>query len=58
VNAKVATGMPPGTYCDLLTGGLAGGSCAGTSIVVDSTGAVQLGLQPNTAVAVDAATKM
>ena len=58
VNATVATGMPPGTYCDLLTGGISGSSCAGTSVVVDSTGSVQLNLQPNTAIAIDAATRM
>src|SRR6266404_4523524 len=34
--ATVPTGMPPGTYCDLLTGGLVGGACAGTSVVVDA----------------------
>ncbi|MGA2383282.1 MAG: alpha-amylase family protein [Gemmatimonadales bacterium] len=56
--ATVATGMPPGTYCDLLTGGISAGTCVGTSIVVDSTGSVQLNLQPNTAVAIDGATKM
>ena len=44
VTATVATGMPPGTYCDLLTGGLAGGVCAGISVVVDAGGAVQLNL--------------
>ncbi|MEK7667387.1 MAG: alpha amylase C-terminal domain-containing protein, partial [Gemmatimonadota bacterium] len=56
VAATVATGMPPGTYCDLLTGGLAGTACAGTSVVVDATGAVQLRLEANSAVAIDAAT--
>ena len=60
VTATVATGLPPGTYCDLLTGGVVsgGGTCAGTSVVVDSTGAVQLNLQPNTAIAIDGAAKL
>jgi len=58
VAAMVATGMPPGTYCDLLTGGLVGGTCAATSVVVDSTGAVQVRLQPVSAIAIDAANKM
>ena len=53
----VGTGMPPGTYCDLLTGGLAGGVCAGTSVVVDAGGAVQLTLPARTAIAIDAATR-
>jgi len=58
VTATVATGMPPGTYCDLLTGGISAGSCVGASVVVDSTGSVHLSLQPNTAIAIDGATKM
>jgi len=60
VTATVATGMAPGTYCDILTGGRTGGgaSCAGTSVVVDSTGAIQLHLEANSAIAIDAATRM
>ena len=56
--ATVATGMAPGTYCDLLTGGRGAVACAGTSVVVDSTGAVQLRLDANSAVAIDVATRM
>jgi len=58
VTAAVATGMPPGTYCDRLTGGLAGAACAGTTVTVDATGAVQLLLGANSAIAIDAATRM
>jgi alpha-amylase len=58
VTNLVATGLAPGTYCDLLTGGLAGAACAGTSVVVDATGAVQLNLAANTAIAIDTASKM
>lgn len=58
VAATVATGMPPGTYCDVLTGGLSGAACAGTSVVVDATGAVQLTLGTNSAMAIDAATRL
>ena len=57
VSATVATGMAPGIYCDALSGGLAGSTCAGTSVVVDSGGAVQLHLDANSAVAIDAATR-
>ncbi len=49
VAATVATGMPPGTYRDLLTG---------TSVVVDASGAVQLLLQSNSAIAIDAASRL
>ena len=58
VNATVPTGLPAGTYCDLLTGGRTGSSCAGTSLVVDSAGAVALHLVPNSAVAIDAASRL
>src|SRR5262245_37453948 len=42
VQATVSTGLAPGTYCDLLTGGVNGTTCAGASVDVDSAGAVQL----------------
>ena len=58
VAATVATGMPPGTYCEIIGGGRAGTACAGSQVVVDSTGSVQLNLQPNTAIAIDGATKL
>ena len=53
----MTTGLAPGTYCDLLTGGLVAGACAGTSLVVDATGAVQLGLPMRSAIAIDVASK-
>jgi alpha-amylase len=55
--ATVATGLPAGTYCDRLTGGLAVTACAGTAVVVSQGGTVQLNLQPRTAIAIDAATR-
>jgi alpha-amylase len=58
VSATVATGMPPGTYCDVLTGGRSGAACAGTSVVVDVARAVALRLEPNTAIAIDADTRL
>jgi alpha-amylase len=51
--AAIATGLPPGTYCDRLTGGLAGAACAGTAVVVDAAGQVQLNLAPMSAIAID-----
>jgi alpha-amylase len=56
VSATVPTGMRPGTYCDLLTGGRNGTVCAGTPVVVDSIGAVRIQLATNTAIAIDTAT--
>jgi alpha-amylase len=58
VDTTVATGMRPGSYCDILTGGLAGATCAGTTLAVDSGRMVRVHLSPNTAVAIDAATRL
>jgi len=46
LTATIATGMPAGTYTDLLTG---------ATVVVDSTGSVQLSLSAKTALAIDVA---
>ena len=34
ITQAVATTVPDGAYCDLLTGGLVGPGCAGTSVTV------------------------
>jgi len=57
-DTTITTGMRPGTYCDLLTGGLVAAACAGVSVAVDSAGAVHLHLAANSAVAIDVATKL
>ncbi len=57
LDTTIATGMPPGSYCDVLTGGLAGAACVGASVVVDSTGALRLHLGADSALAIDAATR-
>ncbi|MGQ0702209.1 MAG: alpha-amylase [Gemmatimonadales bacterium] len=58
--ATVSTGLSPGTYCDRLTGGLAagGGSCIGTTIMVDPSGGSALSLAPLTAIAIDITTRL
>ena len=58
VTATVPTGLTTGTYCDLLTGGRSGAACVGTTITVDATGAVKLNLVPNSAIAIDGATRL
>ncbi|WP_325309411.1 alpha-amylase family protein [Longimicrobium sp.] len=58
VTATVGTGLPAGTYCDLLAGGRAGGGCAGASVTIDAAGMARLDLAANTAVAVTAAAKI
>ena len=58
VTVDAATALAPGTYCDLLTGGLVGGTCAGTTIVVDASGRVHFDLGADTAVAIHVGTRL
>jgi alpha-amylase len=52
VSVAVITGLPAGTYCDVLSGGSTGAGCAGTSVVVTANGTVQLSLSANSAIAI------
>ncbi len=58
VAVALATGMAPGTYCDVLSGGPAASesACVGASLVVDASGTVELALAANSAVAIHAGT--
>jgi len=58
VTASVTTGLPAGTYCDMLTGGRSGAACAGTRVVVGTGGTVQLDLRASSALAIHAGTKL
>jgi len=52
LSTTVATGLTPGTYCDLITGGVSGNVCAGTTIVVNDAGSIVLDLPARTAIAI------
>jgi alpha-amylase len=52
VNVVTGTGLAPGVYCDIITGGKSGAACVGTSLTVDGAGNVSFSLPANTAVAV------
>jgi alpha-amylase len=58
LTATVETSLPPGTYCDRLTGGLAGGACVGTLVMVDADGMIQLDLPARTSIAIDAGVRL
>ena len=58
VTATIATGLAPGTYCDLLTGGRLAASCAGTSVIVDAAGTVRLTLESSSAIAIHTGTRL
>jgi alpha-amylase len=58
VAPSVTSGLAPGVYCDLLTGGRGPTSCIGTVLVVDASGTIQVQLKPTSAVAIDVATRL
>jgi alpha-amylase len=51
VTATLTTGLAPGTYCDILGGGLVAGACAGTGVTVGAGGAASITLPARSAVA-------
>lgn len=54
VAATVPSGLPPGTYCDVLAGGRVGTACAGAAVTVGPDGAVALTLPANSAIVLQA----
>jgi alpha-amylase len=58
VSATIPTGLPTGTYCDLLSGGRNGSGCVGSSILIDASGRLQLALPSNTGIAIHSGTKL
>lgn len=48
---RVQTGLAKGTYCDIISGAKVGGSCAGTTVVVNSTGFTTVTVPAKAAVA-------
>lgn len=41
---RLRTCLSPGTYCDVISGGVKGGKCTGKSILVDSDGMATISL--------------
>lgn len=55
---SLKTGLPVGTYCDVLSGGIGQESCAGRSIEVDTNGYAQINLAAMDAVAIHHQSKL
>ena len=51
VTVDAATNLAPGIYCDVLSGGLAGGVCTGIEVEVDADGRVLFDLEAESALA-------
>ena len=58
MSMTVATSLAPGVYCDVLTGGKTGSTCAGARLTVNAVGAVIVNLPANSAVAIHAESKL
>jgi alpha-amylase len=52
------TGLPAGTYCDLIHGDLSGGACTGPTVVVGAGGTATAGVAAKDAVAIDVDTRV
>ena len=46
------TGLPPGSYCDVIAGGLKAGACQGATVVVESDGTATIDVPALTALAI------
>ncbi|XP_060527356.1 alpha-amylase-like [Cylas formicarius] len=44
INESIQTGLPAGTYCDVISGGLENGRCTGKSVSVDGNSRAQVSL--------------
>ena len=57
LSTSLATGLPAGNYCDLLTGGVGASSCVGTVVSVAVDGTVEVNLRANSALVIDVLSK-
>ena len=58
VTATIATGLPAGTYCDVLTGGKIAAACAGRSVVIAADGTTTITLGAQSALAIHTGHKL
>jgi alpha-amylase len=58
LSQKLTTGLPAGTYCDVLRGELSGATCSGPVVEVDAAGSAQLEVPAESALALHVAQKL
>nr|MCU0626082.1 alpha amylase C-terminal domain-containing protein [Gemmatimonadaceae bacterium] len=58
LDRTIPTALPPGRYCDVLTGGRTGTTCAGTVVTIDAAGTATVQLAPLTALAIHSGTRL
>jgi alpha-amylase len=57
-DSTLQTGLPQGTYCDVVGGGLNGGTCSGATVTVDASGTAEVTLAAYTAAAFHVGAKL
>lgn len=58
IGQELTTGLPAGSYCDVLTGGVKNGACAGATVTVDASGKATLAVPPMSALAIQFGQKL
>lgn len=58
LTANVPTGLPAGTYCDVLTGGRNGAACTGARVVIEAGGVATVTVASNAAVVLTSGTRL
>jgi hypothetical protein len=53
VTETFTTGLPEGTYCDVISGAAVGGACTGTAVAVSAAGQAAITVPAHDAVAID-----
>jgi alpha-amylase len=53
VTGTFSTGLPAGTYCDVISGAAASGACTGTAVAVNAAGQATVTVPADDAVAID-----
>lgn len=52
ITIEITSSMPPGQYCDLISGGIGDGGCTGSQITVGDNGVITVSIEPLTTVAI------
>jgi len=52
INMEISSSLPPGQYCDLISGGVGDDACTGSPITVGDDGVIAVSLEPLSAAAI------
>ncbi len=58
IRTSVASDLPAGQYCDVISGGSSENGCSGASVDVDNNGRIEVSLEPLSIIAIHSETKL